>query len=93
MSVEATSNAHVAQETHVIFVVRHVCGERGSKCAVGESARSSALSWRTVKVVDMARYGGVKLWQCLVGVRERWFGCLDKAMRGAPAAGVAKGRR
>jgi hypothetical protein len=93
MSVQATGNAHVAQGTHVIFVVRHGCGERGSKCAVRGSACSLALSWKMVKVVDIARYGGVRLWQCLVGVCERWFGCLDKAMRGAPAAGVAKGRR
>lgn len=36
--------AHVAQGTHVIFVVRHGCGERGRKCAAGgeESARVGA---------------------------------------------------
>jgi hypothetical protein len=35
--------AHVAQKTHVIFVVRHGCGERGRGCAVGVSARELAL--------------------------------------------------
>jgi hypothetical protein len=44
--------AHVAHETHVIFVVRHGCGERGRECAVGESARELALDWTVVKVVE-----------------------------------------
>ena len=49
--------AHVAQETHVIFVVRHGCGERGRECAVGESARELALDWAVVKVGDLVVCG------------------------------------
>lgn len=42
--------AHVAQGTHVIFVVRHGCGERGRECAVRESARELALNETVMKV-------------------------------------------
>lgn len=70
MSVQVTSNTHVAQGTHVIFVVRHGCGERGSECAEVGDGGVLALESRFEKAAGGALAGGARLAKCLVVALE-----------------------